>query len=49
MNMEQGLYAQLVMIRRKYLDKKKVLLQGNITSKGSMKDQRAGSISIMIG
>ena len=48
MAMEPGLYAQVVMIRRKYKNnKKKGKIQINIISKGIPQDQYDGSILIM--
>ena len=47
---EQGLYAQVVMIRLKYLDNKnKNKRQRNVTSEGGLQDQYAGLILIMSG
>ena len=48
--MEQGLYSQVLMIRRKYLDNKNKRIRPiNITSEGSLQDQNASLILIMSG
>ena len=48
--MEQVLYAKVVMIRRKYLySYNKRRKPRNITSRGNLQDQNAGSVLIMSG
>ena len=50
MAMEQGLYVQVVMIRRKdFYNKTKWIRPRNTTSRGSLQDQSAGLILIMSG
>ena len=50
MAMEQGLYVQVVMIRRKDLyNKTKWIRPRNTTSRGILQDQSAGLILIMSG
>ena len=50
MAMEQGLYAQVDMIRRRESDdKKKKKRHKNITSKDNQQEQNIGSILIMSG
>ena len=50
MAMEQGLYTKVVMVCRKgFYYKKKIIIPRNITYRGSLQDQNSGSILIMSG
>ena len=50
MALENGLYAQVVMILRRELDdKKEKIRQKNLTSKDNQKEQNIGLILIMSG
>ena len=49
MSLENGLYAQVVIMRQRESDDKKEKKTNNITSKGNQQDQDVGLIMVMSG